>query len=214
MASEERVFSLWRGFCSRCTFEHNSWGRCVLQLSADLLGFVHERRNTLSDTKKTVESMDHFLKRLYCSSCSLAATHTADQIHSLFAFENRFWCWFNSNNKAEMKLLKCHQKKYYLTPTSWNMRGCVLVVIKESLLKLCEVFLWAYFYTVKRKVKRKCKTKEDKNRTCFSWLEVVSLCCPPPHFPSNMDFYRFLVSFTSKMTLKVYPSVSEIESKI
>lgn len=94
------------------------------------------------------------------------------------------------------------------------MRGCVLVVIKESLLKLCEVFLWAYFYTVKRKVKWKCKTKEDKNRTCFSWLEVVSLCCPPPHFPSNQYFYRFLVSFTSKMTLKGYPSVSEIESKI
>lgn len=64
----------------------------MLQLSADLLGFVHERRNTLSDTKKTVESMDNFLKRLYCSYSSLAAIHTADQIHSLFAFENRFWC--------------------------------------------------------------------------------------------------------------------------
>lgn len=185
MASEERVFSLWRGFCSRCTFEHNSWGRCVLQLSADLLSFVHERRNTLSDTKKTVESMDHFLKRLYCSSCSLAAIHTADQIHSLFAFENRFWCWFNSNNKAEMKLLKCHQKKYYLTPTSWNMRGCVLVVIKESLLKLCEVFLWAYFYTVKRKVKRK-RTR----------IELVSpgwrLCLCAVHHPTSLLTWTFI----------------------
>lgn len=52
----------------------------MLQLSVDLLGFVHGRTNAVSNTREMCDSMGNFIKLFCCNSYSLGRnTHSASK---------------------------------------------------------------------------------------------------------------------------------------